>query len=93
MPLAQAEPGIELLLHLMRQCQIKVLSTKKQVLANRYSFELDVLPLDVRAYEAEIRCATTDVADKNQIAVSQLRRSCGPIGGNPRIKCCERFLQ
>ena len=93
MPLAQAELGIEFLLHPPRQGKIKVLSTQEQVLANRSPLELDIAPCDVRAHKTKVGRAAADVADEDNVTIPQLRRSFRPICRDPRIKRCQRFLQ
>ena len=93
MTLTQTEFCVELLFNTERECKVEILASEQEVLADGGTFKLDVSALDVGTYEAEIRCAASDVANQHELAVSQVLSENVLMLRHPRIKGSQRLFQ
>ena len=93
MTLTQTEFRGELLFNAARQREVEILASEQEVLADGGALKFDVSPLDVGPYEAEVRGATSDVANQHELAVSQVLSDNVLMLRHPRIKGGQRFFQ
>ena len=93
MTLTQTEFRGELLFDAARQREVEILASEQEVLADGGAFKLDVSALDVGPYEAEVRCAASDVANQHQFALSQVLSENVVMLRHPRVKGSQRLFQ
>ena len=93
MTLTQTEFCVELPFNAERECKVEILASEQEVLADGGTFKLDVSALDAGTYEAEIRCAASDVANQHELAVSQVLSENVLMLRHPRIKGSQRLFQ
>src|ERR1035438_2637696 len=86
MTLTQTEFLGELLFDAARQREVEILASEQEVLADGGAFKFDVSALDVGLYEAEVRCAASDVANQHDLAVSQVLSENVLMLRHPRVK-------
>src|SRR5258708_13675151 len=72
MTLTQAEFRGELLFDAARQREVEILASEQEVLTDGSAFKFDVSALNMGLYEAEVRCAASDVANQHELAISQV---------------------
>src|SRR6476646_7498886 len=93
MTLTQTKFRGELLFNAARQREVEILASEQEVLADGGAFKFDVSPLDVGSHEAEVRGATSYVANQHELAVSQMLSDNVLMLRHPRVKGCQRLLQ
>src|ERR1700751_2050743 len=93
MTLTQTEFRGELLFDAVRQREVEILAAEQEVLADGGAFKFDVSALDVGLYEAEVRCAASDVANQHEFAVSQVLSENVLMLRDPRVKGSQRLFQ
>src|SRR5450759_1840644 len=93
MTLTQTESLGELLFNAARQREVEILTSEQEVLADGSAFKFDVSALDVGPYEAEVRCAASDVANQHELAVSQVLSENVLMLRHPRVKGSQRLFQ
>src|SRR5215469_10032379 len=93
MVLAQAEFCADFLFYATRQREIEILASKQQMFTYGGAFKFDVSTLDVGTYEAEVRCASSDVANQYELAVLQVFSESLVMLCHPRVKRGKRLFQ
>src|ERR1051326_8894868 len=93
MTLTQTEFPGELLYDAARQREVEILAPEQKGLADGGAFKFDVSALDVGPYEAEVRGATSDIANQHEFAVSQVLSENVLMLRHPRVKGCQRLFQ
>jgi hypothetical protein len=69
MTLTQTELRGELLFDAARQCEVEILASEQEVLADGGALKFDVSSLDVGSHEAEVRGAASYVANQDELAI------------------------
>src|ERR1700741_5136697 len=93
MVLTHTEFCADLLFYVARQRQIEILASEQQMFTYGGTFKFDVSTLDVNTYEAEVRCASSDVADQHEVAVFQVFSETLVMLRHPRVKRGKRLFQ
>src|SRR5260370_734980 len=80
MTLTQTELRGELLFDAARQREVEIIASEQEVLADGVAFKFDVSALHVGPYEAEVRCAASDVAEQRSAGAGAPRGGeCWPL--------------
>src|SRR5215831_7762318 len=93
MTLTQTKSCVELPFNAAGERKVEILASQQEVLADGSAFKLDVSALDVGTYEAEVRCAASDVANQHELAVSQVISENVLMLRHPRIEGSQRLFQ
>src|SRR5689334_7662642 len=93
MTLTQTEFRGQLLFNAARQREVEIFTSEQEVVADGGAFKFDVSALDVGPYEAEVRCTTSDVANQNELAVSQVLSQNVLMLRYPSVKGGQRLFQ
>ena len=93
MVLAQTEFCVDFMFNEARQREIEILASEQQMFTYGGTFKFDVSTWDVDTYEAEVRRASSDVANQHELAVLQVSSQSLVMLRHPRVKRGKRLLQ
>src|SRR6516165_387445 len=93
MALVQTEFCADFLFYATRQREIEILASKQQMFTYGGALKFDLSTLDVGTYEAEVRCASSDVANQHELAVLQKSSESLVMLRHPRVKRGQRLFQ
>src|SRR6266566_982019 len=93
MVLAQTEFCADFLFYAAGQREIEILASQQQMFTDGGTFKFDLSTWDVDTYEAEVRCASSDVANQHELAVLQVSSESLVMLRHPRVKCGKRLFQ